>query len=528
QLAAATPPNLDFGTPCETYKLLTFMRSSDPLTPNDNVIPVLDRFVRCITDATAGVADRMAAIALPGREQSAFAEGVAAGDATDSSAVFWTRLPDPSMGGSLDVSTDSTFATGVETVAVSTVTDGDGTVKADVTGLAPHTKYFYRFRQGTATSRVGQLVTAPLPADDTTTVRLGWSGDSNAFNQPFTSLDAIRQLNPDAWLYIGDTIYGDDPLADGVVAQTIPEYEAKYRANRRDAALRNIMAAMGTYSQWDDHEVRNDFAGAVPVFASRMAAGNFAFRRYQPIREDGTDPMRLFRSFQWGSGVEFFLLDDRQHRSAKFTCCTDSSLSGFVSTDASSTCPGGLDGEALLPSASCASTMADPSRTILGAAQKQWLKNSLLNSTATFKFIMNGPPITELLFDPYDRWEAWPAERSDILDFIQSNNIKNVIWLSTDLHAVVISPQQVDATHQTPELVSGSIGEQTLFRELPPSIASLLPSLPGLITQVSEFDLDRFNVVLITVTPGSAATAQFDFLDRTGAVIHSVTFNAAP
>ena len=118
-----------------------------------------------------------------------------------------------------------------------------------------------------------------------------------------------------------------------------------------------------------------------------------------------------------------------------------------------------------------------PRGPILGAAQKQWLKDGLHNSTATFKFIMNGPPITELVFVPYDRWEAWSAERNEILDFIQNNNIKNVIWLSTDLHAFIESHDQVDATHNIPEIVSGSIAESTIFHELPPSVAGLLPSL---------------------------------------------------
>src|SRR2546422_2525954 len=138
-----------------------------------------------------------------------------------------------------------------------------------------------------------------------------------------------RLLAPDAWLYIGDTIYGDDPAADGVVAMTQPEYEAKYRVNRADGALRHMIESTGTYAQWDDHEVRNDFAGAEPVFAARMAAGNAAFRRYMPLRDDTVDAMRLYRSFRWGSGAEFFLIDDRQYRSAKYTCCVNAGESGF-------------------------------------------------------------------------------------------------------------------------------------------------------------------------------------------------------
>lgn len=372
------------------------------------------------------------------------------------------------------------------------------------------------------------MKTAPTPNDATTVVHVGWTGDSNFYYGPYNSLDPIRLANQDAWFYIGDTIYGDDPLADGVDATTFAEYAAKYKLNRTDAPLRNLMESMGTYAQWDDHEVRNDFAGAVPAFATRMAEGNHAFRRYMPLRENGGDPMQLYRSVRLGTGAEFFLIDDRQYRSAKYTCCS-AGTSGFVLTDDDSTCTGGGAGEALLPDATCTTAMSDPARTILGATQKQWLKDGLSNSTATFKFIMNGPPVTQLAFIPYDRWEAWSAERAEILDYIETNNIKNVIWLSTDFHTILFSPVRVDIgpTHAVPELVSGSIGENTLFRELPPSVLGLLGAVPGIITQVSEFELDRYNAALAMIDP-VAQTAHFDFKDRTGLTIHTITFAATP
>src|SRR5262249_4488787 len=390
QLKSDMAPKLDFGFPCEAYKLVSYVRNSGMGDPNLNVLPVLDRAIRCLTDAHAQVADRMAQIGFPAPEMNAFAQGVAAGDATDTTAIFWTRLPDSASGAMLDVSTDPTFATGVQTIGVTSAVGDDGTVKADVGSLLSSTQYFYRFRQGTDTSATGSVKTAPAPNDATTVVHVGWTGDSNFYYGPYNSLDPIRLASQDAWFYIGDTIYGDDPLADGVDATTFAEYAAKYRLNRTDAPLRNLMESMGTYAQWDDHEVRNDFAGAVPVFATRMAEGNRAFRRYMPLRENGGDPMQLYRSVRLGAGAEFFLIDDRQYRSAKYTCCAPvMGTSGFVTTDDDSTCTGGGAGEALLPSASCTTAMADPGRTVLGATQKQWLKNGLLNSTATFKFIMN-------------------------------------------------------------------------------------------------------------------------------------------
>jgi len=48
---------------------------------------------------------------------------------------------------------------------------------------------------------------------------------------------------------------------------------------------------------------------------------------------------------------------------------------------------------------------------------------------------MNSVPITEFPF-PYasDRWEGYPAQRAEILSFIDDNLISGVVWLSGDFH----------------------------------------------------------------------------------------------
>ncbi len=544
QLAANTAPKLDFGFPCESYKLVTFKRGPG----NTNTVPVLDRFVGCMSDSVSGVGDRMVEIPFPGREDGAavatFPQGVAAGDATDTAVIFWTRTSDTASGAVLDVSTGVTFATTVFSGAVPSAAGADGAIKKEVTGLTASTTYFYRWTQAAVHSRVGKVKTAPAPAT-AAPVHLGWSGDANAFFRPFTVIDPLRFANVDGWFFIGDTVYGDDTRSSGLDAHTLAEYQSKYVENRADRGLRDIMASAGTYVQWDDHEVRNDFAGAVPAFAARMANGNLAFRQYNPIRENGGDPNQLYRSFKWGSAAEFFLIDLRQYRSAKYTCCS-AGTSGFVLTDDDSTCTGGGAGEAALPALvpGCSTALSGNDilsgqpRTVLGTAQKAWLKNALQNSTATFKFIMNGPPITALQFVPYDRWDGYPQERTELLDFIQDPNgdtnttdhLKNVIFLSTDLHGIVVSHDQVDSTHLIPEVVSGAVGMDPIFRELPPSIVSFLPSLPTLLTQITEFDIDRFNVVTIDVDPAHTPTpeAVLHFFDRSGKEIHTVTFDAEP
>jgi phosphodiesterase/alkaline phosphatase D-like protein len=102
----------------------------------------------------------------------------------------------------------------------------------------------------------------------------------------------------------------------------------RYKINREDEPLRNLLASTSTYAIWDDHEVKNDFAGQ-DVDQAQMAAGREAFLEYLPIRQDATDPNRLYRSFKWGKDVELFILDERVPQ--RRAICTDDKGTRYLS-----------------------------------------------------------------------------------------------------------------------------------------------------------------------------------------------------
>jgi alkaline phosphatase D len=499
----------DFGFPCErtgmtNFSHLTFDRTDATLT-NDI------KLFRCVAAVAAGDADAGAMMVYPMPDAEPFAYGVAAGDATATAFVAWTRAGSP---GSVDieVASDADFTSIVFSDSATPDSLADDTVKFEVTGLTAATQYFYRFTQGAATSRVGRIETAPLPSS-TATVRFVWTGDSNAFFRPFTVLDPMLGDDPDVWFYIGDTIYGDDPRSGSGVAVVRSDYHTKYKENRDDASLRNILASFGTVAQWDDHEVTNDFYGTdmSPGFQAQMTAGNQALRDYLPIREDLGDPMQLYRSFQWGQAAEFFVIDDRQYRDPP----------AYVTEPA---CLDMGEPAVLPPTGPCQDEINDVGRTYLGATQKQWLKDGLQNSTATFKFVLNGPLLSNLLYLPYDRWDGYAAERSEIIDFIKMNDIRNVVFLSTDIHALIVNSAVDDAMPPIiQEWVSGAIGMDPIYRELPAAIAPVVPTLPLLFPSIAYFDIDRFNYGLVEV---STTQAIVTYRDATGAVLEQFTVPA--
>ena len=107
-----------------------------------------------------------------------------------------------------------------------------------------------------------------------------------------------------------------------------------------------------------------------------------------------------------------------------------------------------------------------PGSTLLGAQQLQWLKNGLQASTADWKFIVSGVMFNRkfrkileyaLLFQNLQfglggqtgtgfrlahnitaNWAGYPAEQNGLIDFLDDNNIKDVVVLSGHMHTNVM------------------------------------------------------------------------------------------
>src|SRR5207244_11942096 len=90
-------------------------------------------------------------------------------------------------------------------------------------------------------------------------------------------------------------------------------------------------------------------------------------------------------------------------------------------------------------SQACKDKINDPNRTMLGSAQFDRFTQAIKNSDATFKVVLNEVPIQQYYALPYDRWEGYEAERQRLLHFLQDNNVKNVVFLTTDTHANLVN-----------------------------------------------------------------------------------------
>lgn len=316
-------------------------------------------------------------------EQGSIEFNCAVGDVTPDEAIVWIKTSDAQTL-TIQYSTDPQWSTFQETAMVSTTPETDFTAHIPLTDLTPKTRYWYRsLVPGKGLGQPCQFLTAPL-AEDSATVTFVISGDTRHSFQPFSILEIVRQVNPDFFVFLGDTIYADKDTP----ARELSDYWNKYRENR-DRFAKRLFAEMGVYVMWDDHEVDNDFISTHPL----LSIGRQAFFDYWPIRRQTSDSTRLYRNVRWGNAVELFLLDTRQYRNPA-------------------------------------------TNSILGEDQKQWLFAQLAASSAKFKFIISSVPFS----DPRaDKWGEYPEERDEILEFIRKNGITGVLFLAGDVHYAAVS-----------------------------------------------------------------------------------------
>jgi alkaline phosphatase D len=226
---------------------------------------------------------------------------------------------------------------------------------------------------------------------------------------------------------VGDTVYADVPCdKPGVApggefrARTLGQYRARHRHQREDGPLQALLRGTSVYTIWDDHEVRNDFAGTAEPL---MPLGRQALLEYWPIAPPPEEPGRLYRRFRWGRLLEIFILDTRQYRSPN------------AETDG-------------------------PGKTMLGAAQKRWLLDAVTSSTATWKVIVSSVSLSIPAGRP-DARDSWTGaspfglpqdgagfatERDAILDHFRKHQVKNLVFVVADVHHA-----ELIRHHPTPE-----------------------------------------------------------------------------
>jgi phosphodiesterase/alkaline phosphatase D-like protein/2',3'-cyclic-nucleotide 2'-phosphodiesterase (5'-nucleotidase family) len=472
--------NGDINTICEKWEALAMVPANDPVYPNDyflfvgndnDFLSATGKYMDsngAIQSYDGGLENDTIVLAYRVRAAAATpATIVSAGDTTQTTSVLWASSKRPGTV-TFTWSKDATFATGIASTSV-TVTDITQPVKVAVTGLTPNSTYYYRAVTSGDTA-TGQFKTA-APTTTLAGLRFGVSGDQRGELAPFPSIKNAAGKNLEFFMQLGDNIYGDVATPDLPTAQarTLSDfrirhneiYSARYGMNTF-TDLRRTTSILATI---DDHEVTNDFSGGEPRTSdSRFSAdtgslisdtetfnnGVQAFREYMPIQNlqygatgDVTTANRakLYRYNTYGKDAATFMLDTRSFRSAPVASITNPTDPAQIG-------------------AFLAASFA-PGRTLLGAAQKADLKADLLSAKAagiTWKFIFCPEPIQN--FGPLggeDRYEGYAAERTEILKYIDDNQITNVVFVSADFHGTAVNRLSYQLAPGQPQIQTNSI-----------------------------------------------------------------------
>ena len=401
-----------------------------------------------------------AATLLTGRARPASAAvlsfGPASFDVTSTSALVWHRTDGPTRL-RIEYGTSATHLDRAK-LPVSVTGATDFTMVTELTGLSPATPYFYRAvtAEG-AGGVVGHFKTAPVDARE---LRLAWSGDMEAGQQPFSLLDHVTAFKPDLFLLVGDTMYADIPRDK--FKPELAHYRLKHRENRSDGPLQRLLRITPASAIWDDHEVENDFNSTHPA----LPEGRQAFREYWPVRP----PSVLYRRLAWGPLLDIFVLDCRSYRSRQ--------------------------------------DHTGPGKTMLGAEQKAWLLSGLVASKAVFKIVVSSVPF--LVSSRLDSWHGYQDEQLEILAALKRDGVRNVIMLSADIHMAIDVPH--DVVH---ELVAGPIGASPHC-----SGAHAAARLEALQRRGRPFLCEGMNFGTLTLRPGPRPEAELSFVDEKGTVRH--------
>lgn len=266
-------------------------------------------------------------------------------------------------------------------------------VTFEVTGLEPGSAYTYSvvLDGRPVPTHIGSFQTMPRgPASFT--IAFGSCMRTASNGEVF---DRIREANPLFFLIPGDFNYAN-------LASTDPaEYAGVYGENLGAPAQQALFLQAPVVYVWDDHDYGGNDSDAHSPSRDAVREAYSAYVPHYPLVADADGP--IYQAFTVGR-VRFLVTDTRSER------------------DPTSTPP-----------------------TMLGAAQKQWLKDELLAARATHALTVwvNAVPWIAEAAPGADNWSGYAEERREIADFIAANGIANLAMLSGDAHMLAID----DGTH---------------------------------------------------------------------------------
>ncbi|MFB1023219.1 MAG: alkaline phosphatase D family protein [Vicingaceae bacterium] len=212
------------------------------------------------------------------------------------------------------------------------------------------------------------------------------------FGRPLDIINTIEQQHPNFMIWLGDNIY----LRKGEWGSKTGIYR-RYTDLKSRPELQRFWKSIPHYAIWDDHDFGPNDADR--SFINKKLALQ-AFKDFWANPSYGINEQPGITSSFTHQDAEFFLLDNRYFRSPNKRITGD--------------------------------------RQILGAKQIEWLIDALVNSKASFKFIVVGGQFLSNAA-VYENHATYPKEREFLLELIEKEELKNIVFLTGDRHKTELS-----------------------------------------------------------------------------------------
>ncbi|MEO7444605.1 MAG: alkaline phosphatase D family protein [Ferruginibacter sp.] len=213
-----------------------------------------------------------------------------------------------------------------------------------------------------------------------------YGGDSSIF-------ETMAAAGGDFHIWMGDNWYTRE-------VDFYSPWGLQYRAShdRGLPVLQKFMASMPQYAIWDDHDFGPDNSGKSYQLRNESRE---VFMKYSLNPTYGENGKGVYSKVTY-SDVDFFLTDDRFFRAEEDLA---DSVYGHPNMN----------------------------KTYFGEQQMDWLFNALLYSKAAFKIIVTGSQVLNNM-STSENMHRYPREYNDLMNFISSQQITGVIFMSGDRH----------------------------------------------------------------------------------------------
>jgi alkaline phosphatase D len=212
----------------------------------------------------------------------------------------------------------------------------------------------------------------------------------------------------DGLVMVGDQIYADD-LNFVFPDRELSYFLRKYRVAFSQPHIQKMMSSTPTYMILDDHEIED----------------NWPARRARNDDKLYNNAMKAYQLYQCSHSPAHTLTPENtinrtlEHYWYQFT---NGNLEWFVTDTRTQR------------------NLSPNDRRLMDQPQEQALTHWLLTSSAKVKFVVTSVMFfPDLKNDGGDAWKSFPEQRDRLLEFIRLNKIKNVIFVSGDVHGSMTS-----------------------------------------------------------------------------------------